>query len=653
VRQWQDQQQEQLSFEAQRQEAYQAYNAQLAAHAREQEEVQRRYEEQRVLYERLQLQYGEQQAREEHLRQREAEQGSAVQNAYEHGLADAAQATAVPIALPQPPAPPPAPPAPPTVAPPTPPLLPLPRVLAGSATGQPEPAAPRSRHLRPEGAVLLGPERVPRASDAKMNTRTFVGSEEFPGVGPNFSSYRVLFKEDMAMVELACGHLIPDRYKVNRLGSLMRGAPEAVFLSQIEIWWATNPTLDYVLDQMELVFSKRFTAIQTADLFKAKKAGNRTWSQHFLYLVALCKATGAHKSLILENMVLHATVDVRLSAALLSRWNTEFTAAGRTDYEIFACQLATWAQTIDDQGASMRSTGRNIAGAVVADGDATKHASFKCRKCLEIGHIARNCPQKGRAGAVQPKDTTPGTNSSSPGGASDNFWALAVPGQQGTGKWILDSGCSKHLVNDLSLLSNIVDCTGDDDCAMADQSTLEVIKRGQITLSADVDGSTSTITLKEVYYAPKLSHHLLLFGRFHKQGFDLVRRGEQSALVDRVDGRVVFYGDLVTNVVMVYVRAIGPGQEPPGVALAATSRDPTDDTVYAPLMDFHVRFNHVAFDTIERMAHTPGSGSRSRTTRANRALCALRASNRNRRNLSTTAVSTLPMNELLVSYAAT
>ena len=76
--------------------------------------------------------------------------------------------------------------------------------------------------------------------------------------------------------------------------------------------------------------------------------------------------------------------------------------------------------------------------------------------------------------------------------------------------WVVDSGATKHVVNDRSMLDDLE--TIDASLVIGDGKALAVTGRGTIRLEAydDVSKKVHTITIKHVWYCPKLDGHLRL-----------------------------------------------------------------------------------------------------------------------------------------------
>jgi hypothetical protein len=149
--------------------------------------------------------------------------------------------------------------------------------------------------------------------------------------------------------------------------------------------------------------------------------------------------------------------------------------------------------------------------------DVTNHVSEKsrpksgkkCFNCDKEGHIARDCrkPKKKRESGAD-NGTTKGVT-----------FALAIGDEQGNyydGTWILDSGSSRHLVNDATILQDVEDCASD--CVLPDGATMNVTLKGTAVIEVETNGIVNTVKITDVHYAPKLARNILSYGLLESKG---------------------------------------------------------------------------------------------------------------------------------------
>ncbi|KAE9123070.1 hypothetical protein PF007_g7210 [Phytophthora fragariae] len=188
------------------------------------------------------------------------------------------------------------------------------------------------------------------------------------------------------------------------------------------------------MEQMNAAFRVNISNRQAMKLLSSKKESTRTWNDHFLYLNAVMNASGASPTLVLENVVKYA--DPELKLAMMAKYDP-----ARPDPLQQASELVNWAQSLADEEKPNKAMGRETAKETVS----AMTDDRACFKCGKTGHIRRDCPLR------QKKS----------GGDDANKvkWALAVSDRSLRPQdWILDSGASRHMVNDKNLLQDTSRC---------------------------------------------------------------------------------------------------------------------------------------------------------------------------------------------------
>uniref|UniRef100_A0AAV1VGW9 CCHC-type domain-containing protein n=1 Tax=Peronospora matthiolae TaxID=2874970 RepID=A0AAV1VGW9_9STRA len=145
------------------------------------------------------------------------------------------------------------------------------------------------------------------------------------------------------------------------------------------------------MEQLLRTFKTSITASQAMKLIMAKKDARRTWAEHFLYMVAVSEARGGSDSLVLDNIVHHASPE--LVNVMRSKYETT-----RLDYLRHAEELAHFAQSIE-HGSS--AVGREVVAAHV---EGKPKGAITCYRWGRPGHIAANC----RARVVHEDETLRG-----------------------------------------------------------------------------------------------------------------------------------------------------------------------------------------------------------------------------------------------------
>jgi len=81
--------------------------------------------------------------------------------------------------------------------------------------------------------------------------------------------------------------------------------------------------------------------------------------------------------------------------------------------------------------------------------------------------------------------------------------------EEGTLKWILDSGCSDHIVNSDKYFTDFVTLKDPVKIKVGDGFSLIAKKKGNIPVCFVVNGEFINILIKNVFYVPSMRHNLL------------------------------------------------------------------------------------------------------------------------------------------------
>nr|CCA26408.1 conserved hypothetical protein [Albugo laibachii Nc14] len=107
---------------------------------------------------------------------------------------------------------------------------------------------------------------------------------------------------------------------------------------QIETWWNQMPTLQYAMKKMLEAFKTHITPALSMLLFTKPKDQKKSWTEHFLYLVAVAEVSGGDAEyMVLQNIVQYASEDMRV--VLMAKVD-----AHRTNYLQQAKELAQTTQ---------------------------------------------------------------------------------------------------------------------------------------------------------------------------------------------------------------------------------------------------------------------------------------------------------------------
>ncbi|DBA01540.1 TPA: hypothetical protein N0F65_011511 [Lagenidium giganteum] len=261
----------------------------------------------------------------------------------------------------------------------------------------------------------------------------------------------------------------------------------------------------------------------------------------------------------------------------------------RDDFAVHARELATWAQIHDEKARSARGLG-TIIGSVTNGGTRDgKRETRSCNYCKIKGHVEKDCRKKN--------------------GKTDFALSSVHADDLDAGDWVLDSGASVHLVRDKHMLDDTL--ATDECCVLTDGSKLLVTHRGTAKIVATVDGVDKCITLANACYSPKVAVNLISMGTLLEKGCTSEKCNGRLAMLH--SGRMMWYVQVKSRVLV--VDRDGNGQRGDtldvgkmvlnAVRDAATERPAPTAKQAGTLVHFHLRFGHLAYDTIERMADAP------------------------------------------------
>ena len=130
-------------------------------------------------------------------------------------------------------------------------------------------------------------------------------------------------------------------------------------------------------------------------LFIQKKYSKRTWAEHYLYMVAVSDARGGVDSLVLDNVVHHASPE--LMNVMRAKYDPTCVDTLR-----HAEELVHFAQSIELGSGAI---GREVIAAHV---DSKRRDTRICYACGKVGHVQADCRSKGKRRSGSPKDDSAG-----------------------------------------------------------------------------------------------------------------------------------------------------------------------------------------------------------------------------------------------------
>ncbi|OWY93418.1 Mitochondrial Carrier (MC) protein [Phytophthora megakarya] len=191
------------------------------------------------------------------------------------------------------------------------------------------------------------PFGYPNYGQSKLSIRDFDGKKTYKGLGAGFEQWGLMFIGQVDMAERAC-----EEVKLNKLGEHLVGKAGRFFREQANTWWTICLFLFYALELMNATFTVRLSMQDAAVMFTAPKDSGRSWNDHFLYLIALMRATDASPAMVLQNIIRHASP--RFSPTLLGRYNE-----ARPDLMLRAQELVQFAQRFDTDAMNRKETGKD------------------------------------------------------------------------------------------------------------------------------------------------------------------------------------------------------------------------------------------------------------------------------------------------------
>ncbi|CAI5725077.1 unnamed protein product [Peronospora effusa] len=299
------------------------------------------------------------------------------------------------------------------------------------------------------------------------------------------------------------------------------------------------------MERLLQTFNTKITASQSIQLFTARKEPKQSWPEHYLYLVSVSDACAGADQKVLDNIVHYASAD--RSTVLMTKYDNS-----RVDHLRQAEEIAHFAQSVEVESQKGRVLGRDVLAHV--DEASTKKETHLVLAINDVGG----------------KNKSP-----TPNGKRTDLVLAVEDANDKKCEWILDSGSSRHLVNDESLLEDARDCSHE--CNMADGETLSLSKVGSVRLCVMEGGKERTVKLTDVYLATQLERNIVSYGKLELEGFGLVYDGTPD------------------DVLM-------------AILFDEAMADSTSDTQSGTLTQFHQRLGHLSYDTVERMAKDPASG---------------------------------------------
>ena len=120
---------------------------------------------------------------------------------------------------------------------------------------------------------------------------------------------------------------------------------------------------------------------------------------------------------------------------------------------------------------------------------------------------------------------------------------------------------------------------------MADGESLRLTRVGSVRLEVLARGAKTSVTLTEVYLAPRLAKNIVSYGRLERKGFALVFDAAIDSNVLHGETTATHGRHSAEDAIMAALEAL-------------ETNDDTDGAHEASLLHWHQRLGHLAFDTI-------------------------------------------------------
>ncbi|POM67405.1 hypothetical protein PHPALM_16605, partial [Phytophthora palmivora] len=145
----------------------------------------------------------------------------------------------------------------------------------------------------------------------------FSGTEVYAGVGADFLAWGKKFVQRLVAAQVMSGGDWPEDFKILALNNKLEGQALDFFDKMLPKWVAESNTVEHVMDRMLGFYSTKVPVSKAMDLMSEAKPSNKTWTEHFQYLVYVAERAGCPDQFVLQCLCDSAPESVK--KAMLTR----------------------------------------------------------------------------------------------------------------------------------------------------------------------------------------------------------------------------------------------------------------------------------------------------------------------------------------------
>lgn len=171
----------------------------------------------------------------------------------------------------------------------------------------------------------------------------------------------------------------------------------------------------------------------------------------------------------------------------------------------------------------------------------------KCDYCRKVGHTKDKCHYLQQQ---QQQSNGSGDNGMLSMDAANNqsndeeVVFMAIDGnhsQQASTPWIVDSGATRHVTNNISLIRNIENLASPIELTVANNATLQLSKVGEawLTTQSGVTNENKSIKLQNVTYAPTFKSNLISVTKIVDSGAEVLFKQNQAVITRADTGSII------------------------------------------------------------------------------------------------------------------